>query len=78
MWWSEFEKRLTRTLNADVKREDRVVHSDFMKIRMLIDKMNADFPTPKKAQLEIELSRTPMTMTYEQSLAFFWNMVNQK
>ena len=78
MWWSEFEKRLTRAFNAYVKREGRIVHSNSMKIRMLIDKIKADFLTPTKAQLEIELSRTPMTMTYEQSLALFRNMVNQK
>jgi hypothetical protein len=78
MWWAEFEKRLTRAFNAYVKREQRIVHSDSMKIRMLIDKIKADFLTPTKAQLEIELSRVPMTMTYEQSLALFRNMVNQK
>ena len=32
MWWSEFEKRLTRAFNAYVKREGRIVHSDSMKI----------------------------------------------
>jgi Reverse transcriptase (RNA-dependent DNA polymerase) len=78
MWWSEFEKKLTRAFNAYVKREGRIVHSDSMKIRMLIDKIKADFLTPTKAQLEIELSRLPMTITYDQSLALFRNMVNQK
>jgi hypothetical protein len=63
MWWTEFEKRLTRSFNAYVKREGRTVHSDSMKIRMLIDKIKADFLTPMKAQLEIELSQTPMMMT---------------
>jgi hypothetical protein len=71
MWWSEFEKRLTRSFNAYVKREGRIVHSDSMKIRMLIDKIKADFLTPTKAQLEIELSRVPMTITYDQSLSLF-------
>ena len=78
MWWAEFEKRLTRAFNAYVKREQRVVHSDAMKIRTLLDKIKADFLTPTKAQMEIELSRIPMTMTYDQSLALFRNMVNQK
>ena len=78
MWWAEFEKRLTRAFNAYVKREGRIVHSDSMNIRMLID-IKADFLTPTKAQLEIELSRTPMTITYDQLLALFRNiMVNQK
>jgi hypothetical protein len=49
-----------------------------MKIRILIDKIKADFLTPTEAQLEIELSRTQLTITYEQSLALFPNMVNQK
>ena len=78
MWWAEFEKRLTRAFNAYVKREGRIVHSNSMKIRMLIDKIKADFLTPTKAQMEIELSRVPMTMTYEQALSLFRNMVNQK
>jgi hypothetical protein len=78
MWWSEFEKRLTRAFNAYVKREGRIVHSDSMKIRMLVDKIKADFLTPTKAQLEIELSRVPTNITYEQALSLFRNMVNQK
>ena len=80
MWWAEFEKRLTRAFNAYVKREGRIFHSDSMTIRMLIDKIKADdFITPTKAQLEIELSRTPITtITHDQSLALFRNMVNQK
>ncbi len=45
---------------------------------MQIDKIKADFLTPTKALLEIELSRTPMMMTYEQALSLFRNMVNQK
>jgi hypothetical protein len=78
MWWSEFEKRLTRAFNAYVKREGQIVHSDSMKIRMLIDKVKSEFLTPTKAQLEIELSQTPMTVTYDQALSLFRNMVNQK
>jgi hypothetical protein len=49
-----------------------------MKIRLLIDKIKADFLTPTKAQLEIELSRSPMVVTYVQAIALFRNMVNQK
>jgi hypothetical protein len=56
MWWSEFEKRLTRAFNAYIKREGRIVHTDSMKIQMLVDKIKADFLTPTTAQLEMELS----------------------
>jgi hypothetical protein len=78
MWWAEFEKRLTCAFNTYVKQEGRIVHSNSMKICMLIDKIKADFLTPTKAQMEIELSQVPMTMTYEQALSLFRNMVNQK
>ena len=54
------------------------MHSDLMKICVLLDKIKADFLPPTKAQLEIELSRTPMKMTYEQATALFRNMANQK
>jgi hypothetical protein len=45
---------------------------------MLINKIKEGFLTPTKAQLEIELSRMPTTVTYEQLLAHFRNVVNQK
>jgi hypothetical protein len=66
--------------NAYVEHEGCVFHSDSLKIGMLLNKIMADFLTPTKAQLEIELStRTPMTITYFQSLALFCNvLVNQK
>ncbi len=76
MWWAEFEKRLTRAFNAYVKREGCIVHWDSIEIRILVDKIKADFLIPTKAQLEIKLSQTPMTITYDQAL--FCNMVNQK
>ena len=47
-------------------------------IRMLVDKIKADFLIPTKAELEIELLQTPMTITYDQAIALFRNMVNQK
>jgi hypothetical protein len=43
LWWTEFEKRLTRAFNAYVKREGRIAHSDSMKIRTWIDKIRQTF-----------------------------------
>ncbi len=45
---------------------------------MLNDKIKADCLTPTKAHLEIDLSQTPMSVTNDQALALFCNMVNQK
>lgn len=78
MWWSEFEKWLTRAFNAYVKREGRIVHSDSMKIRMLVDKIKADSLTPTKGQLEIKLLQVPTNIMYEKALSLFRIMVNQK
>jgi hypothetical protein len=67
---------LSQSFNAYVKREGLIVHSDSMKIQM--DKIKSDFLTPTKAQMEIELSKIPMTRTYDIALSLFRNMVNQK
>jgi hypothetical protein len=63
-------KRLTCALSAYDKSEGRIVHCS-MKIRTSIDKIKSDLLTPTTAQLEIELSRTPMTMTNDQAFALF-------
>jgi hypothetical protein len=78
MWWDEFEKRLTSAFTAYDKHENRNVHSNAMKLRILIEKVNADFLGHTKAGISIELTRNPMTMTYEQALAAFRNEVNRK
>ena len=59
MWWSEFEKRLNWVFNAYVKCKQRMVHSDPMKIRMLIDKVKADFLVPKKYNWILNSQESP-------------------
>lgn len=78
MWWAEFEKRLTRAFNAYNKHERREVFSDAMKIRKLLRLMKADFLDAVTAQLNIELQRVPMTVTYDQAIALYRNAVNAK
>jgi hypothetical protein len=78
MWWEEFEKQITSAFITYNKREGRVVHSPEMKLRILLQKVTADFIVPVKAGIGIELARIPMTMTYEQALAAFRNEVNRK
>lgn len=79
-WWDEFEKQLTSAFNAYVKKEKRqVLHSNEMKLRILLSKVSADFLKATKATLGIELvAKYPMTMAYETTLASFRNTVNQK
>ena len=78
MWWDEFERQLTDAFTTYDKREGRVVYSNNMKLRMLVDKISADFMKEVKAGISIELSKQPMTMTYETALAAFRNEVNRQ
>ena len=78
MWWEEFEKQLTAAFASYDKKEKRQVYSDEMKLRILIKKINADFLGSAKAGVNIELTRPNITMTYEQALQMFRNVVNVK
>jgi hypothetical protein len=78
MWWDLFELQLTRAFTAYDKKERRQVHSNEMKLRILLEKVNADFLRDTKAGLNIALTEIPMTMTYERALASFRNQVNLK
>ena len=78
MWWDEFEKRLSHSFTIIHKKEKREVYSNEMKLRVLIQKINVDFLQSVKAAMSIELTRTPLTMTYEQALMTFRNEVNRK
>jgi hypothetical protein len=72
MWWEEFEKQLTSAFTTTHnKREGQMAHSPEMKLRILLTKVMADFLVPAKAGIGIELTRIPMTLTYEQALATF-------
>ena len=78
MWWVEFERRLTGAFQVYVKREGRIVHSDEMKLRTLIEKVKCDWLTPVKAGISIELTKIPVTYTYDQALNAFRTEVHKK
>ena len=78
MWWDQFEIDLNFAFNAYVKKEGRHVHSEEMKLRILLKKVKADFLTSCKSTIEVALSATPMVMTYEHALSTFRHAVNAK
>jgi hypothetical protein len=78
MWWEEFEKQLTSAFTIYNKKEGRAVHSPKMKLRILLNKVQADCLVYVKASIGMELTRQPITLTYEQALATFRNEVNRK
>jgi hypothetical protein len=78
MWWEEFERQLTKAFSIYDRRANRQVFPEEMKLRMLCRKVTADFLQHTKSSINIELTRVPMTMTYNRALAAFRNEVNRK
>ena len=78
MWWEEFETRLTVAFSTIDRTEGRQVHSDIAKLRMLQRKIKADFLEGARTNIELELAKTPMTMTYDVALSTYRNAVNHK
>ena len=78
MWWGEFEKELSRAFAIYQRVENREVHSNHMKLRILMSKIQADFLEQTKAALVVEMSKTPMVLRYSDALATIRNAVNFK
>ena len=78
MWWDEFEVRLTNAFAAIDKEANRVVHTDEMKLRLLNKKIKANFLITMKTNIEMQMNITPMTMTYQNALSNYRNVVNQR
>ena len=78
MWWAQFEIELNFAFNAYDKKEGRQVHSNEMRLRTLVRKVKADFLTGVKSSIEVALSAVPLTMTYEQALKTFRDVVTTK
>ena len=78
MWWEELEKQLISAFVAYEKYEKRQVHSNKIKLRILLDKVNAEFLAHTKAGIGIKITRMPMNMSYTQALSGFKNEVNRK
>ena len=78
MWWDEFEVRLTNAFAILDKDAGRQVHTDDMKLRMLNSKIRADFLHNMKTNVQMEMNKTPTTMTYASALANYRNAVNEK
>ena len=78
MWWEEFEKQLRLAFATHDKKENRVVYSDIMKLRILMKKIKADFLEASKGSLNIELNKPVITLTFEGALTVLRNAVRDK
>ena len=77
MYWEKFEQRLNHAFTIYQKAEE-TNYTQNMKLRILLNKIKADFLVHAKAGINIELTKTPMTMTYDRALATFRNEVNRR
>ena len=78
MWWEEFEKQLTSAFTTCDWKKYRQVYSNDQKLQTILRKVSADFLTATRSALQLEMTREPVTLIYEQSLANFRNEVNRK
>ena len=77
MWWDEFQIRLTNVFAIVGKDAGHQVHTDESKLRLLNKKIRADFLTTMNTTGEMQMSATPITITYSSALADYRNTVNQ-
>ena len=78
MWWIAFERRFDLSFQTYVKRDRRVVHSDEMKLRTLLDNVKYEWLNPIKAKIAVRLTDSTVTITYDQTLRAFKSEVNKK
>ena len=78
IWWGEFEIRLTNEFVIVDKDAGCQVHTEESKLRLLNERVCAEFLTTMKMTIEIQMSATPMTMNYSSALANYRNTVNQR
>ena len=58
------------------KKEKHQVHSDEMKLRILMKKVKAEFLGNAKTTLQLKFLEVPITFTYENAIQLFRNVVN--
>ena len=78
MWWESFELQMQVAYATIDNAEGRVVYSDVAKLRMLNDKISADFLQQARTTIDLDMARVPMTMTYDTALTVYRNAVQRK
>ena len=68
MWWLDFDRLFNEAFTIYNIRERIFVHYKNTKLRILCRKVTSDFIQHTKASINIELSRVPITITYQEAL----------
>ena len=78
MWWDEFETRFTNALATIDKDAGRAVYTNDAKLRMLNNKIRADFLLTMKTSIDMEMNKVPMTKTFEGAMRNYRYTVQAK
>ena len=68
MNWLTFEQKLTGAFNTLVHYKKREVYDNDMKLRKLLGKIKCDWLQPIATQISVELTKIPITFTYERAM----------
>ena len=77
MWWDELEIRLTNVFAIIDKDAGRQVHTDESNMLLLNKNICANFLTTTNITIDMQMSVTPMIMTYSSALTNYRNTVNK-
>ena len=78
MWWDKIESSLRTAFTVYARKEGRAVHSNGMKLIILLKKVNANFLQQIISSIEVDMTRIPTAMTYKIALTNFRNKMNSK
>jgi len=78
MYWLRFEEQLLEAYRIVDREAGRVVHDDLSKLRELItNRIKSQELATLGANLRIELSRYPITMTFDRALSLYRDQIRQ-
>ena len=78
MWWAEFERRLRWGYSILKKKYGAAAYPEEVMLQGLEKKIKADFLESTRAALTIELSKLPLTLTFDGAMKAYRLVVNRK
>mmetsp|Transcript_36347 Transcript_36347/g.51410 ORF Transcript_36347/g.51410 Transcript_36347/m.51410 type:complete len:90 (-) Transcript_36347:191-460(-) len=78
MWWDKFEQELKRAYAMIDQEQGRIVYGEAQKLRTIQSKVTADFLLHEKAVINDEITKTPMTMTFNTAITIYQNAAHTK
>ena len=78
MWWTKFEMELNRAYSIVNQAARRIVHDNKLERRKLQQRIKVSWMQTMKDTINARLMEIPMTMTYDQAIRIYCNVVQTK